>query len=109
MSAGRFSIIENYQINYAGGACYLCKAPKRRDEAIVDCHIEIEGEGFLAICGSCAAELGALVGMVAERDLGEALTDLDVLNARIDELEKTLENRKSLEKALQDSLAEIRA
>lgn len=108
MSAGRYTLIEDYQINYAGGSCYLCKSNKRADEPIVDCHIEIEGEGFLAICGSCAKEIGALVGMVEEGNLGEALMDLESLERRNTELEDELENRKGLEEKLEASLAMVR-
>lgn len=69
--------IENCLYVHAKGACYLCHQP----HDCVDTEIIIEGEGILAICRGCIADLARTTGF----DLDDRSTEIELLRIERDE------------------------
>lgn len=70
---------ENAEYFHAKQACYTCL----NNHDVVDTSIQIDGEGVLAICRSCIADLARTAGF----DLDDRSSEIQGLRSRVDQLE----------------------
>lgn len=71
--------VENAEYFHAKQSCYLCL----NNHDVVDTSIIVEGEGVLAICRSCIADLARTAGF----DLDDRSKEIQELRSTIDKLE----------------------
>src|SRR5262245_37096217 len=77
--------------------CALCQS---HEGPFIDTGVEFLGYGWVYICTSsdrrsgCVRQMGRLDGMMDEEVVSEAMRQLDVLRARVQELEAELEESK---------------
>lgn len=71
--------VENAEYFHAKQSCYLCL----NNHDVVDTSIIVEGEGVLAICRSCIADLARTAGF----SLDDRTKEIEGLRARVDLLE----------------------
>jgi hypothetical protein len=108
-------VIVEYGVQTAGGTCYLCKLPRRGNEKVIDTGVEIDFEGFLAICESCIRYCNSLLGGVTPEQQAAYNADLTAMTLEVEVARRFMaehETRKAAleaeEAALRNALALIR-
>jgi hypothetical protein len=77
--------------------CALCQS---HEGPFIDTGVEFLGYGWVFICTSsekrsgCVRQMGRLDGMIDAEIVDEAMTQLDAMRARVEELEQELEESK---------------
>ncbi len=96
-----FTLLEQSTYMHAKEGCYLCL----RAGPLVDTGMQIEGEGILAVCTSCVADLAR------KANIGDPDADIEIeqLSALVENQAKDLTGYKRREKALRDKLREANA
>lgn len=79
---------ENAAYYHARNACYLCLEPHN----VVDTAVQIEGEGVLAICKGCIAQLAQTAGF----DLDDRSEEIEALKVRVIEAEQGRDDAETL-------------
>lgn len=81
-------LVDNFDMYVAGGSnCYLCGCDRHEGEtSVIDLDRQIDMEGSLMICLSCANDLAALIGCSSQDTTARhlaAITRLEVENAAL--------------------------
>lgn len=71
-------------------ACVTCNADRRPTDRLVDLGINIDFEGYLIMCETCAKEIAHLLGWVTD-DVAQQLQDMRHLIGRLQQDKARLE------------------
>lgn len=87
------------------GVCWLCRRSKNATDAVIDLQRDIDMEGAVQLCETCAVEMGHLVGMITptdRRNRDDLRSELAKETERADLAEEALDRLSSVYDARQE-------